>query len=516
MKDAMISRNETWADTFMLKADLSSWSKAIGYIKEANKLLAKNQQHQQSKLETAQARAEDNKAFLKKQGFKFDKNGYVTGAEKTLQKLKKKKSSQEYDAIKEAFDSYVDDMYENIPKAENEWWKLEQEIKENERQIKETTKSMNDLVNSAKVDKLTRQFDVLSNTLDILDLKMERAYGANKIDYMKQQLDILSNMKSKNQEIINQNTELLNNSKKQLVKYGITFDEDGNIDNLSKALKKLDNLQDMEDLKDLADEYNDYKDSIDDASKSIEEETNKQLELKDSMMEIREEMRKLRDDAWVKTYENGLKVIQNRIDTIDSLLDLEDENQFGLLNQKIEEYKNLTKATEDSLAYQKHRKITMQKTLIDYGFTINDDGTIDGTANKLEQLKNTLSETEFGIVSDTLEDYFDTALDTIPELERELIKYQKDLKDIQNTKLEKTKTIEEKITEIYNDEIDKRTKKIQEEAEAQTKALNKAKESYQRWRDEVDYKDDYNKQLKTVEDLQKKIEIAKRDDSLTG
>lgn len=117
----------------------------------------------------------------------------------------------------------------------------------------------------------------------------------------------------------------------------------------------------------------------------------------------------------------------------------------------------------------------MQKTLIDYGFTINDDGTIDGTANKLEQLKNTLSETEFGIVSDTLEDYFDTALDTIPELERELIKYQKDLKDIQNTKLEKTKTIEEKITEIYNDEIDKRTKKIQEEAEAQTKALNKAK-----------------------------------------
>lgn len=76
--------------------------------------------------------------------------------------------------------------------------------------------------------------------------------------------------------------------------------------------------------------------------------------------------------------------------------------------------------------------------------------------------------------------------------------------------------MKKKITEIYNDEIDKRTKKIQEEAEAQTKALNKAKEAYQRWRDDVDYKDDYNKQLKTVEDLQKKIEIAKRDDSLSG
>ena len=215
------------------------------------------------------------------QQIKFDKNGYVTGAEKTLEKIKKSKSTQEYDAIKEAFDQYVEDMYENIPKAENEWWKLEQEIKENERQIKETTKAMNDLVNSAKVDKLTRQFDVLSNSLDILDLKMERAYGANKIDYMQQQLDILTSMKNKNQEIINQNTELLNDSKKQLAQYGITFDEDGNIDNLSSALKKLDNLQDMEDLQDLVDEYNDYKDSIDDASKSIEEETNKKLELKD-------------------------------------------------------------------------------------------------------------------------------------------------------------------------------------------------------------------------------------------
>lgn len=237
MKDAMISRNETWADTFMLKADLSSWSKAVGYIKEANKLLEKNQKHQQSKLETAQDRANDNKAFLKKQGFKFDKNGYVTGAEKTLEKIKKSKSTQEYEAIKESFDQYIEDMYENIPKAENEWWQLEQEIKENERQIKETTKAMNDLVNSAKVDKLTRQFDVLSNSLDILDLKMERAYGANKIDYMQQQLDILTSMKNKNQEIINQNTELLNDSKKQLAQYGITFDEDGNIDNLSSALK---------------------------------------------------------------------------------------------------------------------------------------------------------------------------------------------------------------------------------------------------------------------------------------
>ena len=59
-------------------------------------------------------------------------------------------------------------------------------------------------------------------------------------------------------------------------------------------------------------------------------------------------------------------------------------------------------------------------------------------------------------------------------------------------------------------------KKIEEEADAQIKVLNKAKDAYNRYRDEVDYRDDYEEQLKKVEDLQKKLEIAKRDDSLSG
>lgn len=61
-----------------------------------------------------------------------------------------------------------------------------------------------------------------------------------------------------------------------------------------------------------------------------------------------------------------------------------------------------------------------------------------------------------------------------------------------------------------------RIDKINEEKDAQVKALNEAKDAYNRYRDEVDYKDDYDEQLKAVKDLQKKIEIAKRDDSLSG
>ena len=39
---------------------------------------------------------------------------------------------------------------------------------------------------------------------------------------------------------------------------------------------------------------------------------------------------------------------------------------------------------------------------------------------------------------------------------------------------------------------------------------------YEKWRDEVDYEDDYNKQLSKVQELQAQIEVAKRDDSLSG
>ena len=515
--NARIDRDTTNIEILELKADLSSWSQAVGYIEQANELLIKNQKAQTTIMNNAKSRLADNKAVLDKYGFNYTKNGWLTQPEKTLEKLRKTQTPAEYEAIKEAYDEYVEDMYRTIPEAEKEWWSLQQAIEENKKKIEETNRAIKEMVDEASVSVLVDKFDSISRSLDLLEVKMEGAFGVNKRPYMEDQIELLNQMQTANKNIIAQNEKLMSQAKDTLWnKYHILFDDDGNITNLAQRLEVLNDLEDMEVLQDLADRYTEYKNAIDDATISIEEEKNQIQKLKDSMLELEQEMKELRDQAWIKEFENGIKLVQNKIDKLDSELNISGSNQVELLNEKIKTYEKLAIATEDSLAYQEKRKGELSKTLISYGFEINDDGTINDTANKLEALKNTLSDVEFEIVSDTLEGYFEVALDTIPELEKTLLDYQKELQDIQKTKLEKTQRIEDEITKIYEKQIEERKKLIEEEAETQVKVLNKAKDAYNRYRDEVDYRDDYDKQLKTVEDLQRKLEIAKRDDSLTG
>ena len=453
--NARIDRDTTNIEILELKADLSSWSQAVGYIEQANELLIKNQKAQTTIMNNAKSRLADNKAVLDKYGFNYTKNGWLTQPEKTLEKLRKTQTPAEYEAIKEAYDEYVEDMYRTIPQAEKEWWSLQQAIEENKKKIEETNRAIKEMVDEASVSVLVDKFDSISRSLDLLEVKMEGAFGANKRPYMEDQIELLNQMQTANKNIIAQNEKLMSQAKDTLWnKYHILFDDDGNITNLAQRLEVLNDLEDMEVLQDLADRYTEYKNAIDDATISIEEEKNQIQKLKDSMLELEQEMKELEDQAWIREFENSIKLVQNKIDKIDAQLDISGSNQIKLLNEKIKVYEELARATQDSLDYQNKRKRDLSKTLISYGFKINDDGTINNTAEKLESLKNTLSEVEFEIVSQALEDYFEVALDEIPQLEKELIDFQKEIQSVQKEKLEKTKRVEEEITKIYEKQIE--------------------------------------------------------------
>ena len=519
--NSRIDRDSTKADTAMTRSDLAkSWKESVKWINEANRLLEKNLENQQKIKDNAKARAKDNKKILSKNGFKFYDDGMLKSPDKTLDKLRQKLSTEEYEAVKEAYDEYVKDMYETIPEAEKEWYELRKEIEENKKQIIETNKAMQELVDSADLTQLTASYERLNDELSLSETKMERAHGQDKLKYIQEQMDLLEQMSAKQKEIAKESKSEAGKSKMQLAEFGVRFDENGDITNLEKVLngiKKNGNLERMEELNDLAEEYNSHMKDMRDANQSIEENKNKIEDLKDSIFELNKELEDLQNNAWATEFENDIKVVQNKIDNLDAQLELSNGNQIDLLNEKIKAYEDLAMATESSLLYKRDRAMELGKKLsVEYGFQVNDDGTIDNTAERLTELRDTLSDTEFDAVNDYLQEYFDIALDEIPELENQLLEYQKDLKDVEREKLETTKKIEDEITKIYEKQIEERIDKINEEKDAQVKALNKAKEAYNRYRDEVDYKDDYDEQLKTVEDLQKKIEIAKRDDSLTG
>ena len=519
--NSRIDRDTTKADTAMTRSDLAkSWKESVKWINEANRLLEKNLENQEKIKANAEARAKDNKGILSKNGFKFFDDGMLEAPDKTLDKLRKKLPTAEYEAVKEAYDAYVEDMYNTIPKAENEWYKLREEIERNKEEIVETNKAMQELVDNADLTQLTASYERLNDELSLSEAKMERVHGQNKLSYIQEQMDLLEQMSAEQEKIAKKNKTNAGKAKLQLVEFGVGFNENGDIKNLKNVLngiKKNGTLDDMEKLNELVENYNSYMKDMRDANLSVEENKNKIEDLKDSIIELNKELEDLQNDAWATEFENDIKVIQNRLDNLDAQLELSNDNQMDLLNEKIKAYQKLAIATESSLLYKRDRAMELGKKLsLEYGFKVNDDGTIDNTAEKLTELRDILTDTEFDVVNDYLQEYFDVALDEIPELERQLLEYQKNLKDVQREKLETTKKIEDEITKIYEKQIDERIDKINEEKDAQVKALNEAKDAYNRYRDEVDYRDDYNKQLKTVEDLQKKIEIAKRDDSLAG
>ena len=516
-----INKNSTKADTYMTKADMAkSWKESVKWINKANKELEKNKERQKEIEKTAKSRAKDNKKILSKQGFKFNSDGSIKGAEKKLESLRKKLSTQEYEAIKEAYDEYMQDIYETIPKAKDEWQKLEEEIRKNREEIIETEKAMRKLIDSADLTQLTAKYERLNDELSLSETKMERAHGKNKFKYIREQMDLLKRVNAEQKKIAKENKSEAGKSKMQLSEFGVKFNENGDITNLEKVLKRVKkngSLESMEKLNELVEEYNSYMKDMRDANQSIEDNKNKIEDLKDSIFELNKELEDMQNNAWVTEFENDIKVVQNKLDNLDAQLELSNGNQIDLLNEKIKAYKDLAMATESSLLFKRDRAMELGKRLsLEYGFKVNDDGTIDNTAERLTELRDTLSDTEFDAVNDYLQEYFNVALDEIPELENQLLEYQKNLKDIEKEKLETTKKIEDEITKIYEKQIEERIDKINEEKDAQVKALNEAKNAYNRYRDEVDYRDDYNKQLKTVEDLQRKLEIAKRDDSLTG
>ena len=414
----------------------------------------------------------------------------------------------------------MQDIYETIPKAKDEWQKLEEEIRKNREEIIETEKAMRKLIDSADLTQLTAKYERLNDELSLSETKMERAHGKNKFKYIREQMDLLKRVNAEQKKIAKENKSEAGKSKMQLSEFGVKFNENGDITNLEKVLKRVKkngSLESMEKLNELVEEYNSYMKDMRDANQSIEDNKNKIEDLKDSIFELNKELEDMQNNAWVTEFENDIKVVQNKLDNLDAQLELSNGNQIDLLNEKIKAYKDLAMATESSLLFKRDRAMELGKRLsLEYGFKVNDDGTIDNTAERLTELRDTLSDTEFDAVNDYLQEYFNVALDEIPELENQLLEYQKNLKDIEKEKLETTKKIEDEITKIYEKQIEERIDKINEEKDAQVKALNEAKNAYNRYRDEVDYRDDYNKQLKTVEDLQRKLEIAKRDDSLTG
>lgn len=395
------------------KLDLlgSKMEKAVGtekisYLEKQNELYKEQQKLQQELYDNLTKEKTILKSQLKGYGFKFDAQGNLTEYEEILTKLEEKskkasdassnysgksdkkrksleksadKASEKLDKVKKLTDEYLQLQYTELPNAEKEWQDLANSIKENEDEIEKLVREdkLYKFVN--KITEINNQLEISSNKLDIIDAKLNNAYGSDEITLTKQKLELLNEQLLKQQEIMEAINSQLPIYQEDLAKYGAIFDKDGNISNIDEILNSFQNSQDREKVSDLIDEY-------------IEKINNDLPEAEKSYEDLRNTIIKTQQDSLEKTKDIEEKIadmIQDQLDKRKKALEEQADKEIELINKQKEAYNN----ARDEEDYQKELS-EQQKKISDIKKNIElakKDNSLSGRA-KLQELLEQLDE----------------------------------------------------------------------------------------------------------------------------
>lgn len=671
------------------KMDNAIGKDKIKYLQEQNALY-QEQLNLQKELEDKLTRQQNYyKYFLETKGIKFNADGNATNYEELLLKKEKelealeKKANQEnatdsqkkaYENAKDALeelkkyaDAYFDVTFSELPKVAEEWMNISNTIKDNTEAIKNLQREQELYTKNTKLREIDMLMDEINDKQELLNEKMSTATGEEKIKYQNEYNELLEKEIKLQEEKIKQYEESLLVYQKELSSFGVAFDENGTIKNLSEVLNKHQNSKSLKYLNDLLEEYfSIQRDELPDARKEWQATKNEIDSVAESVKNLKEEIKSLAEDSRYKDHNRDLAEIENKLDLNQINLDNSTgKNKIEYLEERISLMQQLKKETQDLLDFENSRRKSLMSELGKYGFNFRDDGSIVGYGSKIEELKQTLSAEEFEKVFSMIENYIETTNETIPELQQNLLEigysiedykdeledllrqryldphinkvkeleneydklsdtldivdiklkhavgkekldlldeqiklleekrkkqaelvkeyeamirvYQRDLKDfgiefdvngditnldevlneyqdhkdieklkdlideyleIQRDKLpdvikeweslgsaikdaykEQLSTaqdMEEKITSMYKKQIQDRIDAMNKETDAKVKALKKQKEAYNKYRDEVEYKNEYNDKLDEINDLQRQLDIAMRDTSLNG
>ena len=234
------------------------------------------------------------------------------------------------------------------------------------------------------------------------------------------------------------------------------------------------------------------------------------------------EQKQIQYEKWVVSLESAFKNVNKELQKLNnqlSMVDVQMEHAWGkekldLMNKQVELIKKSQQAVKDNLTVMQSAKDSAKGKLMEYGFKFNSNGDIENFVEQMNHLKDTSK--EFDTIQGLVDGYFDLYLEQIPEAERELAEFTNKIKDVYKEQLNMTKELEDKIIDMYKKQLEERKKLIDEELKKRLDALKKEQDAYKRAREEQNYKDDFNEQADKVKEIQKQIDLAKRDTSLAG
>lgn len=474
-------------------------------------LIVEEQNRLHQLAETYREQAASIGQFLNNQGFIIEVDGTLGDLENQLNRLK---DSPIFEYIKDQVEEYLELIGEKIPDASDKWWELNDAIEESIEKIEEAKAEARDFKIELDIKQVEVALKKIEREISRLDREIDKAFGAKKEQLLNNKIEEIKNQQNKLHELANKYREQAKAIGLYLNSLGFNINPDGVIDIgyleklqghpafdfISDQLDKYIELT-QDKIPELSEEWWDLQDSIEDTQDAIEE--------------ARKELEKFINEAKIDALLDKFNDLSHRLDLIDKKLKhAVGKDKLDLMAEKLEIIKQQQIELQKHWEFFNNKKNSLQMELGQLGFTFDSDGDITNYVKQLEILAN--SSSDFEEVKEKLEEYFDIQNDRLPGIESDWLDLENAYKDVLKEQLNTTKEIEDKITQMYKKQINDRIDAMNKETDEKVKNLKKQQEAYNKYREEANYKDEYEDKLSNINDIQRQLDIAMRDTSLQG
>ena len=472
-------------------------------------LLKQQQDLQESLVENHKKSISVYQTDLSKYGFKFDKDGMVSNLDTILNKHQNSSDLEHINGILEEYLALIND---ELPDAEKELLDVTTAIRDQERALRDLARNNELSKYTNNLKKANMEVEALTDEIDILSKKMN-LYGTN-TDDLEKYISLLEKQRDLQAGIISDYENSLKVYQKDLAQFGFEFNKDGTINNLDNVLDGYQNTGDLEYINGLLDEYLSLvNNELPDAEKAWFDIN---IAIKEQEKALKELARNQKLDKFrnqILELNNALSDTANELDIISSKLEYAyGKDKLKLLDKQIDKYREQQEIQQALIDQYKEQMRVYEQELSSLGFAFGQDGSI----TNLSQILSNFEGEDLEDVKNLIEEYLDIQNGSLPDAEKAWLDLENAIKDTLKSQLDTTKEIEDKITDIYKKQVEERIEALNKETDAKLKALKKQQDAYNKYRDEVDYQNEYEEKIAEIAELQKKLDIAMKDSSLNG
>ena len=346
------------------------------------------------------------------------------------------------------------------------------------------------------------------------------------ISLINKEITALSNLQKEQQKERNE-------IQKTLKTNGFTFDSNNNITNYAKQLKKLtDQANKITDP--------DKKEAAQKQVQAIADLIDRYTELEDNTIpETALEMENLKNEIEEinKTFEENMKLVEqlgdryfdvmNKLADVENKLTMNDKLQANavgqeklkLMKEELQLIAQKQKLLKEQQSQAESEAKKLQEQLRAEGVKFDKNGNV----SNYEALTKQLTDNANKLVGDAQQEALDHAQnildlidqyvtltdDTIPGLQESWQDYANEVEDIQTSMTELVVDMQKQVTQVYEEEQNKRYNKLQENLQKERDAINKAY-------DEDTYTKGLQSQQNELDEISQQIAIYSRDTSEVG